>query len=223
MITADQVQAWQHEARLRAQGNDSMTISWFNNFNSEVDNQTDHPTTGLEMILPMPPDKSKSPVVVYDLTDPARAEYADSQGSYDPLGNGNQFMQYGQIPILREYDPDGTVLWEGRFGPDNIVQSYRGYKQEWHATPSYPPSLAVRRTSECEVTAYVSWNGATDVTGWAVYGAHGHNGQLTRIGVAAAQGFETAIGISGEVRGVEVAPVVNGTESKLRSALVYCE
>ena len=85
-------------------------------------------------------------------------------------------MAYGQIAILKEYGPNNNknssdVRYTAQFAAPNLVQSYRGFKHEWHATPTTSPSLVVEKNTNGTGCAkgYVSWNGATDVEAWAVY------------------------------------------------------
>ncbi|KAL9086148.1 MAG: hypothetical protein Q9159_004328 [Coniocarpon cinnabarinum] len=172
--------AWQHHVRPRASTNTSLTITLFNNFNSEVSNGSS-PSTGLELLLPLPPNSSV-PVVHEDLFVADAPVFAETQGSLQILPNGNFFEDYGQISLVREWSSEGVLAWSGRFGADNLVQSYRGFKTEWHGRPASPPSLFVESTDSTSnttgnrtVDAYVSWNGATDVTAWVVY--EGSSGQ----------------------------------------------
>ncbi|KAL9601634.1 MAG: hypothetical protein Q9179_002808, partial [Wetmoreana sp. 5 TL-2023] len=170
--------------------NGSITLSLFNNYNSAVDNGT-HQTTGLELQLLLPAHKSHSPKLLKRLIDPTRPIYADSQGSYQTLPNGNTLMNYGQIPLAREYNPAGDVIWTGQYGPDNLVQGYRGFKQEWHATPAADPSLVVKKGGDGCYIGYVSWNGATDVKAWAIE-AGLEECRLDRVGEVRYKGFETS-------------------------------
>ena len=123
---------------------------------------------------------------------------------------------------MREFgpgDPAGTDLrWSARFGPDGFVQSYRAYKQEWHANPSTIPSLVVEYDDGdgCS-TGYVSWNGATDVEAWVIF--EGRSGDqlegLRRVGF---EGFETMFAVD-ERLCVQVAAVGFG---RLTRSEVVC-
>ena len=59
--------------------------------------------------------------------------------------------------------------------------------------------------------AYVSWNGATDVTGWAVYVGEG-TGNLECVGIAERKGFETAFTLAKDAKYIQVAAVQGGSE-----------
>ena len=64
----------------------------------------------------------------------------------------------------------------------------------------------------------MSWNGATDVTGWAVYQGPTRN-QLEFVGEVGFRGFETRFTLDGEGF-VQVAAVIGGREGR-RSRVVY--
>ncbi|KAI4161995.1 MAG: hypothetical protein LQ342_004443 [Letrouitia transgressa] len=186
---------WQHHAVAHGITNSSISISYFNNFASAPDNGS-RPSHGLELQLSLPPDKLRSPQVVQYVSDPTEPIYDKSQGSTQILENRNVFLDFGQIPIMKEFSPgypsNNAARWTARFGRDNRVQSYRGFKQQWHATPSYPPNLVVKqnRTASRCVTGYVSWNGATDVTAWEIWEGSDQK-HLSKTGRIYRRGFET--------------------------------
>ena len=205
--------AWQHHARPQKVTNSSISISFFNNNNAlGVENGTRF-TTGLELLLSLPPSNTSSTTrALKYLSDPSDAIYADSQGSLTILSNGNIFMDYGEIAVMKEFGPNSPsgadVRWTARFGADNLVQSYRGFKAEWHGTPKTRPSLVVERGTEGCGKGYVSWNGATDVEAWVVYeGANATS--LEEVGRIGFRGFETEFGVGGQF--VQVAAVVRAT------------
>ena len=133
-------------------------------------------------------------------------------------------MAYGQIAILKEYGPSNNkssssdVRYTAQFAAPNLVQSYRGFKHEWHATPTTDPDLVVEKSGNNSTCGkgYVSWNGATDVTAWAVYEGPTKN-KLSFIGKVGYRGFETMFTVGGKC--VQVRAVMGGTEGK-RSGVV---
>jgi len=205
---------WQHHPRAHNVSNTTLEISIFNNNNQALDNSSSHPTNTLLYRLPFQPNNNTPPVLLRDLRNTPPL-FADSQGSYEPyLTNGNQLANFGQLPLVKEYGPAGGVRWSGRAGPDNLVQLYRSYKQVWHATPSTTPSLVVlsngNGTTEV-LSGYVSWNGATDLTGWNVYEGTSEGG-LHYVGQVWHRGFETKFDVAVWAEYVQVGAVVNGTE-----------
>lgn len=198
---------WQHFARPHNVTETSMDLSLFDNHNQLLDNGT-APSSGQVWHLEFPANTSYTPQLVRELETPSQELYADSQGSYAPeLSNGNQLVGYGQIAITREYGPAGDLRWQAQFGPINTVQSYRAFKETWYATPArWNPSLVVS-----SATAYVSWNGATEVSGWALYTGTA-NSTLERVGVAQRKGFETVFQIPAGINFVQVAAVQDNQE-----------
>lgn len=217
----------------------SLTISWFNNYNSDFRNGT-NATNGLALELTLPPNVDFPPKLVERLERPEEPLMAASQGAYSttgelPRGSLNQFMGYGDIPVVREYGPatDGSDLrFEGRFGVDNLVQSYRGFKYEWCGKPKTSPSLVVLKdesskaqTGEAEcngpsnIKGYVSWNGATDVVSWNVY--EGDDAQsLAMVGTIGYKGFETEFDVDEKTMYLQAAPVNRDGKEEKRSEVI---
>ena len=199
-----------------------ITISNFNNYNAlGVDNGT-HPSDGLVLQLALPPNKSDPPVLLDYLSDPNDHIYSGSQGSTSLLPNGNFILQYGQIPVLKEFGcsgPNGsTARWTARFGLDNLVQSYRGFKSDWQGFPTSNPDLAIGEGSNGCRAGYVSWNGATNVQEWVVYEGR-TEGRLSHVGRVGYKGFETEFSVGQPC--VQVAAVVDGEISSKSGVKCY--
>ncbi|CAK3926288.1 Hypothetical predicted protein [Lecanosticta acicola] len=208
---------WQHYARAHNVTQTSLDLSMFDNHNQVLDNGT-MPTRMLVYHLDLPPSEGSSPLLTRRIEVPTHELYADSQGSYTAdLPNGNQFVGYGQLAILREFGPgaDGSDLrWEAQFGALNKVQSYRAFKQTWSATPAgWDPSLVVE-----DGKAYVSWNGATEVEEWTVYVGNDEE-MLECAGVARKMGFETTFVVPGNGSLLQVGARQCGNEVR-RSNIV---
>jgi hypothetical protein len=188
---------WQHHARATNVTEHGMTISLFNNnIYPEEPRTPEKQSQGLAFWISMPPDPVRPPILLRQLQTPEEPIYAITQGSYQfDIGNGNGFIGYGTIPKVREYGPNGDLLWEAQFGREYEIMSYRAFKQDWHATPRDWDPVVVLETSIAGATrAYVSWNGATDISSWAVYGG-GSSDCLKPIGTATKKGFETAFSL----------------------------
>lgn len=137
-----------------------------------------------------------------------------SQGNDQTLANGNSFVGWGEDPYFTEFATTGQILFDGHFPSPG--QSYRAYRFPWSATPAAVPKLAVV-TKGATSTLYMSWNGATGVSGWRVLGG-ATPATLTAITAIPTSGFETAaavprsanfavqaLGAAGEVLGTSVA------------------
>jgi hypothetical protein len=131
---------------------------------------------------------------------------AESQGSVQPLADGNLFVGWGQVPDLSEYGPQGQLLFDAHL-PAN-AESYRAYRFAWQGTPAHRPAFAVNGR-----TVYASWNGAGAVASWEVL-AGGAAGSLQPVASAARSGFETAIALPAGATGpiVEVEALGAGGE-----------
>jgi hypothetical protein len=120
-----------------------------------------------------------------------RKLFSETQANAQFLPNGHVFVGWGQSPFATEFDRDGRVLYDLRFGADG-ADSYRGYRAEWTGRPADDPALVAARGADGQVSAAVSWNGATEVARWQLLS--GPDAQ--RLRVVAEQprsGFETAL------------------------------
>jgi hypothetical protein len=91
------------------------------------------------------------------------------------------FVGYGLNAVFTEFSADSSVLCDAHFGAVTSwergdIQSYRAYKFPWVGKPNYPPHMTIKLSADNEhgdvhegpegsrnLTAYVSWNGATEV------------------------------------------------------------
>lgn len=192
---------WQHHARAHNVTEHGMTVSVFNNMVNGPHN-ADTQTTGLAFWLPLPPNKNNPPVLVRNLRSPDEMLFTATQGSYQmDLGNGNGLIGYGTVPIIREFDSSGSILWQAQFGEMNAVMNYRGFKMEWTGTPrDWDPVVLIENPRLHTPRVYVSWNGATGVEGWAVF-AGKTSEEMEAVGAAEKRGFETVFDLEG--KGVE--------------------
>jgi len=126
-----------------------------------------------------------------------------SQGSTQQLPNGDLFVGWGGAnAYITEFSKTGAVVFDALMHPTGD-DTYRAYRFPWSgATPAEPPRAA-GAISRGTTTVWASWNGATDVARWTVLGGNSST-SLTPVGGAAASGFETAIGVSGAHRFVQV-------------------
>jgi hypothetical protein len=109
-------------------------------------------------------------------------------GSNRLLPNGNDIISWGNTGRTTEY-ANGQPVFESQLPAGNLT--YRVHRVDWHAKPASPPDVSVD-ASTSSVTAYTSWNGATDVVTWELWG--GSNAQnLRRLGSAPRSGFETTL------------------------------
>src|SRR5205807_3943536 len=110
--------AWQHDARRRPDG----TITLFDN---EAAPQAGPQSRGLVLRLDL---RRKRAILVRSLVHRPRL-LAATQGNVQLLPDGHYFVGWGARPYLTEFDPDGRVLFDARFGYRD--DSYRAYRFRW--------------------------------------------------------------------------------------------
>lgn len=202
---------YQHDARFESQSAERVTIGLHNNDNTEFTGSSSL-TTG--MVLELELQGSKQVTLKRRTWDAAEPVYAQSQGSYQPLGNGHILQDHGATPKIEEFDENGSVVMRARFGYDNTMQTYRAYRYPWVGRPSTKPDVVACPSSDGDKsTVYVSWNGATDVQSWKI-----HSGSKVKSS-AVRNGFETVIVVDSLRKGdsliVEaVGGVGDGTKSE---------
>lgn len=185
-------------------------MSLHNNDNTEF---TGHTSLSTGMVLDIELQGSKQVNLVSRMWDAAEPAYAQSQGSYQTLGNGHVLLDHGAVPKIEEYDGTGTIVMRARFGYDYTMMTYRAYRYPWVGRPSTKPDVVACSSGPGRTGAvYVSWNGATDVQSWKVYSGPHVKGSGLR------NGFETIVSVDGLTDGdtvvvQAVGGVGDGTKS----------
>ena len=149
--------AWQHDARRQPDG--TLTL---------YDNVADKEVKGRSsrvLVLRLD-EKSGRASLVRSYEHPGRL-LATTQGNAQFLPGGHVFVGWGAQPYFTEFDRNGRVLVDGRFGVDG-TDSYRAYRLAWAGRPAESPAVAVERERDGVYTAYASWNGATEAARWQV-------------------------------------------------------
>ncbi|MGH9304792.1 MAG: arylsulfotransferase family protein, partial [Acidimicrobiales bacterium] len=120
-----------------------------------------------------------------------------SQGNCQLLPGGGHLVGWGYLPFFSIYGPSGDslgapLILDGRL-PDGVA-SYRTFLFDWVGRPSQSElSLVVRQSGGRDrFTAWVSWNGATEVAAWRLYAGRSA-GSLEAVATVRRRGFETEI------------------------------
>lgn len=125
-----------------------------------------------------------------------------SQGSVQVIpDSGNVLVGFGNSPTYVEYTAGGEVLCSAHFGPHliyeiidfGLVKSYRIFKSPWKGRPNTKPDVKIKNGK-----AYVSWNGATEVTRWRLETAKSSKAQddeFVTVQELQRTGFETSFAL----------------------------
>jgi Arylsulfotransferase (ASST) len=178
--------AWQHDARRRPDG----TITLFDN---EAAPQAGPQSRGLVLRLDT---RHMRATLVRELVHRPRL-LAATQGNMQLLPNGHYFVGWGARPYFTEYDATGRrVLFDARFG--YRADSYRAYRFPWTGHPGGRPAIALDGGA-----AYVSWNGATEVTRWQLLAGTDPD-TLRPVASVAKEGFESKLAIPASAQHVAI-------------------
>ncbi len=169
--------AWQHDARRQPDG----TLTVFDNGATPA---VERLSRGLILELD---ERAMSATLLRQYTHPRIL--AGSQGSVQLLAGGNVFVGWGEAPRVSEFRRSGRMVFDAVLGAQ--YQSYRAFRLPWTGRPADAPALALARDDRA-VTAYVSWNGATDVLDWQLLGGSQPD-RLLPIRTARSRGFESAL------------------------------
>jgi hypothetical protein len=180
----DQPFAYQHDVRMLSNGD----LTLFDNHGTP---QAPAPSRGLEYKID---ETNKTVTKVWEYT-PTTPTFATFMGDNQRLADGNIFFDWGapftdpgyQFITMSEVDPQNQVIFQLAF--DIPYVSYRATRTPWQGSPVTLPSLAFK-TGANGLTLGYSWNGATNVASWNLFGGTSPT-NLTQIDQKAKNGFET--------------------------------
>ncbi|WP_424346481.1 arylsulfotransferase family protein [Kocuria sp. CH-021] len=165
--------SWQHDAQRDEDG----TIRIFDNAATPAYRENSR-------VLWLELDEDAGTAGIARQLDPPEPRLSDYMANASRLDNGNLLVGWGWEHYYTEYTPDGEVVYDAATAP---FDSYRAYAAQWTGTPAEPPALVVDGDS-----AYVSWNGATEVAQWRLL-AGADEAAATEHAVVDKDGFETRI------------------------------
>jgi hypothetical protein len=120
--------------------------------------------------------------------------YARAMGSARRQPNGNTLIGWGSAnPTLTEVTPQGSKAFELTFEP--YESSYRAFRFPWQGFPGWAPAaVAVRKDGPSRLV--YSWNGATEIASYKVYGGKTAANVNTLLYERPRTGFETESDLS---------------------------
>ncbi len=170
--------AWQHDARRQPDG--TLTL---------LDNGATPAVEPLSRGLILDVDeRAMSAALVRQYTH--RKILAGSQGNVQLLANGNVFVGWGEAPRVSEFHRSGHMLFDAVLGEK--YECYRAFRLPWSGRPADAPAIALTGRGR-DLTAYASWNGATEVHSWQLLAGAPGEGELRAVSSTRARGFETAL------------------------------
>ncbi|KAI6913147.1 hypothetical protein KC318_g1538 [Hortaea werneckii] len=217
------------------------------NANSPIENNT-IPTSGKSLVVDLSAKNVTLQTQYLNTSGPiyatAQGNYQPLPNGNVFLGHGwipifEEFSPEGEILSTIQFGHAGTLPPEEAGGYESLPRSetalsYRAFKQEWIGCPRTKPDVVVERQQQQQqwtreshweggagggVTVYVSWNGATEVDAWEIYGGAGGEGdsshggreenKLSHLTTVPKTGFESSAPIDDEsVEVVQVKPVM---------------
>lgn len=188
---------FQHDAlMLHSEGEDEV-ISLFDN--GRTPQQVLDSPSSRGMVMRLDVNRRLATIEAEYLTE-GRPQNSTLAGSMRALPNGNTLVGWGKTGCLTEYDGEvkpvfeacQCVLDEGR------PALYRVHKSgQWAGHPSGKPSIFSYSKSREMTAVYVSWNGATEVRSWRLFGKEAGGGPdqtWQEVLVVPRSGFETLLG-----------------------------
>jgi arylsulfotransferase ASST len=181
--------AWQHDARRQPDG----TLTVFDNGATPA---VERLSRGLILEVD---EQAMTATMLDEYTHPGIL--AGSQGSTQLLENGNVFVGWGEVGRVSEFDHEGRIVFDAILGEK--YECYRAFRLPWTATPAEAPAIALAGSGR-ELTAYASWNGATEVRGWELLVGETAE-RLRPVATVPATGFETSLPAAAASLGTRVA------------------
>jgi hypothetical protein len=169
--------AWQHDARRQPDG----TITIFDNGAAPAVEKFSR-----VLRLRLHP-KTKTVTLVRALAHPKKL-LSGSQGDGQFFADGHVFVGWGANPNMTEFDAKGRVVFDAHWTKGS--DSYRAFRFRWVGRPTTPPTVVASGSGQ--VTAWVSWNGATEVRQWRLL-AGSSRSALEPVTTVGKGGFETRI------------------------------
>ena len=168
--------AFQHDIRRLADGQ----ISLFDNGNGL------HPTYSRAVAYALD-EVNKTITRTWQVTD----THTVAIGNAQRLPSGNTLVNWGLAGKITEVTPASAVARTIHLGGDS---TYRAFRLPWVGTPTTAPKLAletVTSAAQFTTTLYMSWNGATQVDHYTIYGGT-TPANLTLLDSQPRQGFESS-------------------------------
>ena len=203
--------ARQHHGEVLEQNSTHCIISLFDN---AIGEGFQKPLRGFSRGLILSLDLQRMTATVLAQYGHPQGRLSNGRGNMQVLPNGNAFLNWAVNSQISEHTPDGAARALDASLPAHL-DTYRAFKFPWIGRPTQPPDVhaEVVWDDDHRMTTKVSmsWNGATEVHRWAVYGIDA-GGNPARVATVPRAGFETTVRLAGLVtNGYAEALDRNGT------------
>ena len=205
--------SFQHHARIYSRNSTHTIISFMDNSSSET---VTNGECSSALLLSLNTETMTAAVLRRWLR--PDGEHTWQRGSVQMLPNDNSYASWSLFGYSSEFTWDGQLVQEVRFAENRFVD-YRSFKFEFEGFSNEPIAVVSRvqgaSADSILTSVYVSWNGATTVAKWNLYGKKKcndiftqHNETNTQIGTADTDGYQL---LGSEVRtGFETLLMVPG-------------
>lgn len=175
----------QHDARFRQ--ND--TISFLDNATSDVGKKTATHSTGI-IVSVNTVTMTATLVQAFPRPD---GRLSELRGNLQMLEDG-VLINWSDNGFMSEYTADGRHVLDVKFASHRFT-TYRGFRFNVTLTPKDSPvmrAFVYGHTPNTSISVfYVSWNGATEVTGWRFFATRDPSSPCVILGEVPRAGFET--------------------------------
>ena len=186
----------QHDARWRASNASTDIITLFDNASNGYQN-TSEVSSGMIIKIDHASDPPRA-TLLSSFAAPEDIPFSSSQGNVQILGENsdwatsNAFIGWGSQPYVTEHLPSGEIIFQANVKADGPM-NYRAYKFNFTSSPIDHPALYIyaRSTDSDPTMFFMSWNGATEVARWRIYGRGTCDANWTTVGEVDRDGFET--------------------------------
>lgn len=186
---------FQHDARILDSDGPSEVISLFDNGRTPQQALDSPFSRGLVMKLD---SNQRLATIQAEYFTEGRPQNSTLAGSTRGLSNGNTLVSWGQTGCLTEYDGGASPVFEACLLDEGRPALYRVHKSDrWVGRPSGRPSILSYSKTRTITALYMSWNGATEVQNWRVFGteaAKTTDHVWEELMVEPRSGFETILG-----------------------------
>ncbi|KAF2084088.1 hypothetical protein K490DRAFT_49964, partial [Saccharata proteae CBS 121410] len=213
----------QHHARILSSNTTHTIISFLDNASGSKDGDTSSTSdysSGMIVSLDLSAMKA---TLLNRYVRPDRG-LTHLRGDFQTLPNGNVFLSWSEHGYQSEATADGKTVMEARFA-SNRFDTYRAYKfSGFVGKPTEPPVIKTfafgAKASSLTTICYMSWNGATEVVGWNIFGKSAAGTEAEYLATASRTGFETVFMLDGLIEEV-FAQAIDNQGNALGSTAIH--